>query len=416
LAVVSIEIFELAKSVNIKDVIERYFPLTKQGEHYLIICPFHNDKSLGSFKITPRKNIFKCWACGEEGDAIDFVSKYCGINSRQAAIKIAEDHKLITFEEAEKLRRQGDSAVNIDIKPRKVAKKQNKLVDKAGKERLNLVYQAFSGAAGKTLSARFRKVLMDERKLAVDELQDYFVFPSPNDKNFWLRFRQELTKNFGKKNTAEQAKLLIGVPGFFVNKDNCVTFINSRKACLGIIVRDKEKNISGIQLRIMDNLKVGEHRYRFMSSGFANGDENTFGRFGCACGYIEDVIFPKGQMGWRKAIAVTEGRFKAVTLSKLGFMVVNMHSTSNWRPAGDVAIELMERYGAERIVLAYDQEDNDSTTNSAYNLAQKLSPLPVECLVWDKRYGKGIDDVVNAGYKSKIESVSAKEVFIKKIA
>ena len=407
----SIEIFELAKSVNIKDVIEKYFPLTKQGEHYLIICPFHNDKNIGSFKITPRKNIFKCWACGEEGDAIDFVSKYCGISSRQAAIKIAEDHKLITAEEAGMLNTQGDRAFNISFKPKQVVKKQYKLANKASVEHLNLVYQAFADAAGHTLSTRFRNILLNERKLAENELQDYFVFPSPNDKNFWLRFRRNLAKNFGVETSSEQAKLLIGVPGFFIDKNNCVTFINSKKACLGIVVRDREKNISGIQLRVMENLKVGEHRYRFMSSGFANGDEASCGRFGCACGYIEDVLFPSGQQGWRKAIAITEGRFKAVTLSKMGFIVVNMHSTSNWRPAGDVASELIERYGATKVVLAYDQEENQATTNSAYNLAQKLSSVPVYCTTWDNKYGKGIDDVVNAGYKDVIKCITAKDYF-----
>lgn len=412
----SIEIFKLAKSVNIKDVIGQYFPLTKQGGHYLIICPFHNDSNIGSFKITPSKGIFKCWACGEEGDAIDFVSKYCGISSWQAAIKIAEDHKLITYEEAEMLRNQGNGAIKIDFKPRQVVKSKSNLADKADKEHLNLVYQAFSDAAGKHLSNRFRNILITERKLADNELQDYFVFPSPNDKNFWMRFKQELEKNFGVASSSEQAKLLIGVPGFFVNQYNQVTFINSKKACLGIIVRDREKKISGIQLRIMDTLKVGEHRYRFMSSGFASGDSNSYGHSGCACGYIEDVLFPVGQRSWRKSIAVTEGRFKAVTLSKLGFVAVNMHSISNWRPASDVASELAELYGADSIVLAYDQEDNPATVNSAYNLAQKLSFMPVKCLIWDKEYGKGVDDVVNAGHLDKIKCVAAKDVFFKQIA
>ena len=104
-----VEIFKLAKSVDIKDIIEEYLSLKKQGSHYLGICPFHNDSNLGSFKVTPSKGIFKCWACEIEGDSIDFVSKYCGISSREAAIKIAEDHRLITVSEAEMLK-QGNAS------------------------------------------------------------------------------------------------------------------------------------------------------------------------------------------------------------------------------------------------------------------------------------------------------------------
>lgn len=179
-----VEIFKLAKSVDIKDVIEEYLPLKKQGSHYLGICPFHNDSNLGSFKVTPSKGIFKCWACEIEGDSIDFVSKYCGISSREAAIKIAEDHRLITVSEAEMLKQGNASKLNLTVKPRNVIKKENKLAIKASAEHLNMVYQAFTEATGMQLSHRFRQVLLNERHLNETELKDYFIFPSASEKFF----------------------------------------------------------------------------------------------------------------------------------------------------------------------------------------------------------------------------------------
>ena len=68
---------------------------------------------------------------------------------------------------------------------------------------------------------------------------------------------------------------------------------------------------------------------------------------GCSCGYIEDVLYPLKEKG-EKVIALTEGRFKAEILSVLGYTTVNMHSISNWEPAGDVALALAEKIGAAR--------------------------------------------------------------------
>lgn len=409
-----VEIFKLAKSVDIKDVIEEYLPLKKQGSHYLGICPFHNDSNLGSFKVTPSKGIFKCWACEIEGDSIDFVSKYCGISSREAAIKIAEDHRLITVSEAEMLKQGNASKLNLTVKPRNVIEKENKLAIKASAEHLNMVYQAFTEATGMQLSHRFRQVLLNERHLNETELKDYFIFPSASDKNFLRRFNSEMIKQFGSINDAEFTQKLIGVPGFFVRPTGEITFISSNKPCLGIVVRDRFKQISGIQLRVMGNIAPGEHRYRFMSSGFASGGEHSYGAYGCGCGYIEDVLYPQ-QRKWCGAIAVTEGRFKATTLAKLGFITVNMHSISNWKPAGEVTLELAEQYNARRFVLAYDQENNKATTQSAANLSEMLNSYPVDFAVWDEKYGKGIDDVVNAGFLEKISRISAEE-FLNKAA
>ena len=118
---------------------------------------------------------------------------------------------------------------------------------------------------------------------------------------------------------------------------------------------------------------------------------------GCSCGYIEDILYPV-KTKKEKVIALTEGRFKAEILSVLGYTTVNMHSINNFNPAGDVALAMAEKIGAERFILCY----------------EKLSPvLPTEFAVWDPAYGKGIDDVVIAGHLRDIHRIPASDYFKK---
>lgn len=49
--------------------------LKRQGANYECCCPFHREKT-ASFKVSPAKNIFHCFGCGESGDAISFIMKY----------------------------------------------------------------------------------------------------------------------------------------------------------------------------------------------------------------------------------------------------------------------------------------------------------------------------------------------------
>lgn len=57
-----------------------------------IVCPFHNDKN-PSMKVDSR---FHCFGCGEDGDVIDFVSKYFNITKIEAARKIADEFNICT--------------------------------------------------------------------------------------------------------------------------------------------------------------------------------------------------------------------------------------------------------------------------------------------------------------------------------
>ena len=76
---------EIRERIPAKDAAEYYgIHVNRRG---MACCPFHDDKT-PSMKVDER---YHCFACGADGDAINFVSHLFGIPPIEAARKLAED-------------------------------------------------------------------------------------------------------------------------------------------------------------------------------------------------------------------------------------------------------------------------------------------------------------------------------------
>lgn len=62
-------------ATDIVALVEGYTRLRKSGSRYVGLCPFHQEKT-PSFGVSPDRGTFKCFGCGEGGDAITFVEKH----------------------------------------------------------------------------------------------------------------------------------------------------------------------------------------------------------------------------------------------------------------------------------------------------------------------------------------------------
>lgn len=78
------EIIEQIRSNNdIVDVISQYINLKRSGRSFFGLCPFHGEKT-PSFAVSPDKQIFHCFGCGEGGNVIHFVMKTENVGFKEA--------------------------------------------------------------------------------------------------------------------------------------------------------------------------------------------------------------------------------------------------------------------------------------------------------------------------------------------
>ena len=80
---------QIVNNTSIVEVVSEYLPLTRKGNSYFGVCPFHDDNN-PSMSVSDSVKMFNCFSCNTKGNVITFVSKYENISIDQATIKLAK--------------------------------------------------------------------------------------------------------------------------------------------------------------------------------------------------------------------------------------------------------------------------------------------------------------------------------------
>lgn len=89
---------EIRQAADIVEVVADVVSLKKSGQGFTGLCPFHNEKT-PSFRVNPDMGIFKCFGCGEGGDAFSFVMKTEHVSFMEAVRSLAERYNVDLPEE-----------------------------------------------------------------------------------------------------------------------------------------------------------------------------------------------------------------------------------------------------------------------------------------------------------------------------
>ncbi|MBI3375012.1 MAG: DNA primase [Betaproteobacteria bacterium] len=94
---------DLLNRVDIVDVVSRYVQLKKGGANFMGLCPFHTEKS-PSFTVSPAKQFYHCFGCGQHGNAIGFLMAYAGMGYVDAVKDLAAGAGLTVPEDTSRQR------------------------------------------------------------------------------------------------------------------------------------------------------------------------------------------------------------------------------------------------------------------------------------------------------------------------
>jgi len=84
---------KIMEATNIVDVVGEFVNLRKAGVNYKGLCPFHDDTT-PSFMVSPARQICKCFACGEGGNAVNFLMKHEQITYPEALRWLAKKYNI----------------------------------------------------------------------------------------------------------------------------------------------------------------------------------------------------------------------------------------------------------------------------------------------------------------------------------
>ena len=80
---------EIRSKINIVDLVSEYVPLTKKGQYYWGICPFHNDKN-PSMSVDEKRQTYTCWSYHNSGNVLNFIENIENISFREALKRLGD--------------------------------------------------------------------------------------------------------------------------------------------------------------------------------------------------------------------------------------------------------------------------------------------------------------------------------------
>lgn len=182
---------DIRSKIDIVDLISEYVPLTKKGQYYWGVCPFHNDKN-PSMSVDPKRQTYNCWSCHNSGNVFNFLEQIENIDFKDALKILGE--------------RVGITVNNFISQSDKKYSKYYEIYDIAAK-----FYQLMLNTESGTEALEYLK----KRNINTDTIKEFGIGLALDEKNKLSKYLKE--KKYDT-NTINELGLSNGENDIFINR------------------------------------------------------------------------------------------------------------------------------------------------------------------------------------------------------
>ena len=401
------DMFFKLENVPIEQIVGSRVPLKQKGAHLYGSCPFHSSTHHRSFVVTPRKNIWHCFVCGDGfgGNGIKFISLYDNIDYLQAAFKVAYENNIISYDEYIMYSKINYNETYVNRLEQKHVGSKKIAVTAKPKAPDFIIHNVYSIIKENcSLSEEDYKTLKNERHLSDTRIaRDYFTAPTN-----WKQ-KENILNAIRAAYPEYTDEILMTVPGFYIEPEkgkNRLKFSFAKG--IAFCIRTDTK-IKAIQIRRY-TVKEEQKRYTWFSSSFTDAEPDKY-LGGAGCGSPHDILYPDNTD--KGIIAITEGRFKSEILRDAGNVAISLQGVSTWKGIQNEILHIMDSRPVRKIYLFYDSDmlGNTAVYNQSIALLKAIEitfpTIQTYHAVWKKEWGKGIDDMYFNGHIKKIKYLTS---------
>ena len=334
---------QILDATDIVDLIGSYFPLKRAGSNFKCNCPFHSEKT-PSFNINPAEQYYKCFGCGEGGNALSFLMNYENLPFVDAVKKLAGRAGITIIEEA------------FDPESDKRRRRISRI-----KELNNKTARYYHQLLLKSPDAEHAREYLKSRGFSKETTEKWLIGWAPRNSAKFFQLVKE--KGFTGR------EILQAGLGGLKNKDNPAMGLYAKfYDQLTFPINNDYGDVVGFSARI---LRADDKRGKYINSP----DSPLFNK--------SKLLFAldkaRRPMGKEKFALICEGQVDAIVLHESGF-------ENTVAPLGTAFTEeharMLQRY-TDRVVLCYDGDaaglkaaDRAFTHLTAIGLPVKLMHLP----------------------------------------
>jgi DNA primase len=306
------KIDEIRRRVDIASLVGEYVTLRKAGRNFLGLCPFHREKT-PSFTVSPDKQMFYCFGCGEGGNVFSFLMKL--------------NH--LTFPEAARLLARKTGVVIPERTMSREEKERQGLAEQL--RRINEIAAAFYVETLQSPAGESAREYLRQRGIGESAIGTFRIGFAPQGWNYLL---DHLKRRGISPELAEKAGLLVARTG------NAQGYYDRFRGRVMIPIEDVDGRVIAFGGRL---IAKGEPKYMNSPESPVYTKGNTL--YGLA--RTREAIREKG------FALMVEGYFDLISLWNAGITnVVALLGTALTRPQ----VDLIRRY-TTRVAAVFDPDD-----------------------------------------------------------